>query len=427
MRKIKSRIRKGIWVLPFASLLVSSVCCAEYSLEVTPSMTMTETYDDNIYLTDADKKADFTTALSPGIGVELSSVKSLLAVEYAPTWVWYAENDQHNTIRHSASVAFSRDITEHLDVDITDSYAKSEEPVETLEDVERFRSGRSTYQRNRGSAGVTYRFGQENSLAVAYDNNLLENEDPTLDDGVIQTPRCTLSYWMNTRNGLEFDYQFTKAVFWRDEGPPDGDDYEGHGQGIRYIRRFTPHTKGSIGFDYTTRDFEGLTENYTVHEETLGLDHSFSQTFSLSLQGGYFTQINERSDNTAGYTYNASLEKGFERGNLSIGGRGGWEEDYLEAEQKGFIRYWNAYATLSYRLAENLTSSLNGSYRQEKDSEDLESRIWRAGGSLSLEFLRWYTLSLDYTYRAQDDDDDEFDYTDNRIMLTITAAKPNKW
>jgi hypothetical protein len=351
----------------------------------------------------------------------------VLDMAYSPTWVWYARHDQHNTVRQSASVSFSRNITERLVFDLADSYIKSEEPLESLEGLERFRSGRSTYQRNRGSTNLTYQFGRENSIALGYDNNLLENKDPTLDDGVIQTPRCTMFYWLNNRNRLALDYRFTKAMFWQDQGPPAGDDYEGYGRALQYTRRFTPHTSGTIGYSYTDRVFEGLTEDYTIHEETLGFAHSFSPTLSLSLQGGYFTQINERSDNATGYTYNASLSKGFERGDFALGGRGGWEEAYLEAETRGFIRYWSAYSTLSYQLAENLTSSLNGSYRQEKDSEDIESRIWRAGCGLSLEFLQWYTLSLDYTYRTRDDDDDEFDYTDNRVMLTIAVSKPWRW
>jgi hypothetical protein len=427
MRKIKIIIRKGIWMLPFVSHLFCPICFAEYTFDVTPSVAVSTTYDDNIYLTDAGREADFITALSPAIDMSLSSVKSILNIEYSPTWVWYGKNDQHNTVRQSASAAFSRNITERLAFDIADSYTKSEEPVETLEDIERFRTGRSTYQRNRGSASVAYQFGRENSLALGYVNSLVENEDPTLDDGLIQTPRCSIDYWMNNKNGLGFDYRFTKAIFWRDEAPPSGDDYEGHGAALTYIRRFTPHTRGSIRYDYTARDFEGLTEDYAIHEETLGFAHSFSPNLSFSLQGGYFTQINKLTENTTGYTYNASVLKRFERGTVSAGGRGGWEEAYLEAEQRGFLRYRTANSSLTYQLTANLDSYIGASFRWEKDQDDLESRIWRANCGLSLEFLRWFSLSLDYTYRTRDDDDDEFDYTDNRVMLTLTAAKPNKW
>jgi len=400
---------------------------AEYQLELTPRISISETYDDNIYLDNANEKADYITAISPGINLALSSRTNTLSIDYAPSFAWYGEYDENNTVRQNASLGYQQSVAEHLRFEFTNSYNRSEEPLETIEEQELVRTTRYIYERNRANADLRYQFGRENVLALGYGNNLLINEDPSLDDRVIQTPRGSISYWMTKRNGLNFNYRFTKAVFWREDGPQREDDYDGHGAGLSYIRRFNRKTSGSIGYDYTTRDFEGLTENYTIHEEKLGFDHAFSPSVSLSLSGGYFTQLIEERDNETGYSYDASLAKRFERGNFSIGGRGGWDEAYLEAEARGFIRFWSANSNFSYQLTKNLNSYIRGTYRQEKDQQDQERRIWRGNCGLSLKFLRWYSLSLDYTYRTLDDDDDRSDYIDNRIMLTLTTAKPWRW
>jgi len=76
---------------------------------------------------------------------------------------------------------------------------------------------------------------------------------------------------------------------------------------------------------------------------------------------------------------------------------------------------------------ERLNSYAGGSLRQDRDSENREWETWRGSCGLRLEFLRWFSLAIDYSYRKRDDDDDTLDYTDNRVMLTLTAGKPYRW
>jgi hypothetical protein len=320
-------------------------------------------------------------------------------------------------------MTFGQDLTQHLRFDLTDTYLKSEEPLEETEGVEGVRTTRNTYQRNTGRASVSYQFGPENALTLGYEHSLLENEDVTLDDGTTQNLFTTLTHWFNVKNGLELNSQFTRADFSRDDAFIAGDDYRGHATGIRYIHRFTPYTRGSTRYNLTTRNFEGDTEDYKVHEGALGFEHSFSPDLSLSLEGGVFTPKNERSEDETGYSYDASLVKGFKRGSFTIGGRGGWDEAYLEAERRGFTKYWSANTRLEYQLMERLNSYMAGSYRQDKDPADREWKTWRGNCGLRLEFLRRFSLSLDYSYAQRDDDVDTEDYRGNTVMLTLTASK----
>jgi hypothetical protein len=403
------------------------MCLAEYNFELTPRISVSEVYDDNIYLDDTNEKSDYLTTISPGLNLAISSLNRTLSIDYAPTWVWYDKYDENNTVRQAGDLAFRQSMAEHLTFDLTNRYIRSEEPLETDEEVESVRTTRNTYQRNRGSASLGYQFGPEDNLRFGYGHNLLKNEDVTLDDGTIQNPFCNIGYWLNIKNGLEFNYEFTEAIFWRDDDSRPGDDFEGHATGLRYIHRFTPHTRGSIGYDFTNRNFERLTEDYKIHEETLGFEHAFSPRLSLSLQGGVFTQVNERSDDETGYSYDALLAKRFERGSFTIGGRGGWDETYLEAERRGFIEYWSARSRFEYRLMERLNGYAGGSFRRDRDSENREWETWRGNCGLRLEFLRWFSLSLDYSYAERDDDVDTEDFIVNRVMLLLTASKLYRW
>jgi len=420
-------IRKiGILSLVYL-FLFPMISLAEYTFELIPRFSISQVYDDNIYLDNTNEKSDNLTTVSPGINMTISSLNRTLSIDYAPTWVRYNKYDQNDTVRHSGTLILGQELTEHLRFDLTDTYLKSEEPLEETEDVEGIRRTRNTYQRNTGSVSLRYLFGPENALTLGYGHYLLKNEDPALDDGAIQNPFSSITYWFNMKNGLELDYGLAKANFSRDDDAEVGDDYTGHATGIRYIHRFTPYTRGSTRYNLTTRNFEGDTEDYKVHEGALGFEHSFSPDLSLFLEGGVFTLKNERSDDDTGYSYDASLVKRFASGRFTIGGRGGWDEAYLEAERRGFIRYWSANSSIDYRLMEGLYSYASGSFRREIGSDDEEQKTWSGNAGLRLEFLRWFSLAIDYTYRERDDDDDTLDYTDNRVMLTLTSRREYRW
>jgi predicted porin len=405
----------------------SPTAFAKYHFDFTPTISVSEAYDDNIYLSSTNEKSDYITTVTPGFNLNVVSEKSHLELSYAPSFVWYDKEDQNDTVRHSATLNFGQDLTQHLKFDLTDRYIKSEDPLEDTEDIEGIRNTRNTYQRNTALISLRYLFGPENSLTVDYRHSTLENKDKALDDGITQVPSAKMIYWFNVKNGIELNYGFTKADFWRDDNSIAGDDYDGNSAGIKYIYRFTPHTKGSIGYDFENRNFDGVSEDYDVHTGSVGFDHAFSKDMSLTVGGGYFIQKNDWSDDEDGYTYNASFIKRFERGSITIGGAGGWDENYLDAERRGFTRYWSVNANFDYQILEALSSYVRSSYRAEKDPDSDKRKTWRGNCGIKWKFLRWFSLSLDYSYADRDDDNNIDDYTDNRVMLIMNASKLYRW
>ena len=418
--------RFGLWLLLASLLFFPAGVWADTRVEITPRISVSEVYDDNIYLDDTNEESDYLTTVSPGINLTMSSQRTSLSLDYSPTWVWYDKNDQNDTVRHAGTLAFAQNVTQHIRFNLTDTYVRSEEPLETTEDVESTRNTRNTYQRNTGSASATYQFGPENTFDLGFRHSYLENEDPTLDDGTIQNPFANMIYWFSIKNGIQLNYGFTKAIFWRDDGGLPGDDYDGNEAGITYIRRFSRQTRASAGYGFTNRIFQGATEDYEVHELDVDLGHEFSPDLSLNLGIGYFWQLNEVSKNETGYTYEALVEKRFNRGSFSVGGRGGWDELYLEAERRGFTRFWSANTTIEYRLLERLSCYAGASFRHDKDSANRKWETMRGNGGLRLGFLRWFSAALDYSYTERDDDINTGDYKVNRVMLTLTATKPQR-
>lgn len=409
------------------SLLPCRILAEERVVELTPSVSLGEEYDDNLYLSAENPTSDYLTTLTPGLDLTFRSQKDDLSFHYAPSFVRYLHESENDTIRHSGALRYGRDLAEHLKLDLSDTYIKSEEPIETTEDIVGDRRTRNTYDRNVGNAALSYAFGPESALNLGYSHSLVKNEDPTLDDGTTQTPFANLTHWFNVRHGMELNYTYTQADFSRDDDFEAQDDYKGHATGLRYLHRFTPHTSGSLGYDYTTRDFDGLSEDYTVHDISVDFEHAFAPDFSISAGLGLFQQHLDVSDNQTGYSYDLTLLKTFERATLTVGGRGGWDESYLDAEQRGFVQFQSLNARLTYQFLERLGGYADAAYRQDKDDADRQWKTLRGGCGLAWSFMQWFSLALDYSYSDRSDDIETDEYTANRVMLILSGSKIYRW
>jgi hypothetical protein len=229
---------------------------------------------------------------------------------------------------------------------------------------------------------------------------------------------------------MTLTYSYTDVNYSRDDNLPAEDDYTGNAAGIRYNRRFSPHSTGYIGFTYTDRNFDGFTQDYQVYQGYVGLDHSFSPEYTFAGSIGYYTQVNEITDNNSGPTFTLALTRTFSRGSITIGGDGGWYEEYLQRGigfTSNFTQYYGGYIRGTYQLLERLSTYAGASYRHDKDQLNIASDFITANCGLTWTFLRWFSLSLDYRYADRNDDIEFNSYTDNRVMLILSASKPYKW
>jgi len=371
-------------------LALPRLSVAQSHFELTPYLSFTEEYDDNLFLSSANEESAYITMVSPGLSLSLLKQSMQLELEYAPTFVWYSENDIDSNVRHSGTLTFTQSLAEHLRFDLSDTVLRSDDPLEDTEDVEGIRNTREQYLRNTGRASLSYLFGPENVLTVGYAHDYLKNDDDTEDDGRTQNPFVNVSYQIDDKNRIVLEYGYVKADFWGNDGAVADDDYTGHEPGIRYLYSFTPHTTGSLAYHLATRRFDQnfTFEDYDVHEGLLGFEHSFSPDLTASAGAGYFIQELEHSDDETGLVYNAAVSKQFERGRILIGGSGGYDEAYLEAESRGFTRYWSVNTSAEYQILEPLTLYAGGSYRHDKDEGNQEWETSRGNCGLRWEFLR---------------------------------------
>lgn len=415
-------------LLIFLPLALPPLGLAQQEITLTPSISLSETYDDNIDLQNENKKSDYITTASPAIALGMESEQSHLALTYSPSFVWYSKNDDNNTVRHSGNVTYDRDVAEHLTFRLTDTYLKSEDPLEQTEGIETIRRTRNTYQRNSGEANMQYLFGKENTITAGYRQSLLINEDVTIDDRTTYEPFADLTYWFNIKQGFSVTHTYTIADFSSDQGIPSQPDYESHNPEMRYLHRFSPETSGYVAYRFTNTDFETeAREDYRVHDGSLGIEKQLSPQTSLSAGLGYFVQKRESTGDDSGYSYDALLTRTFEHGRFSLGGSGGWEEQSLEAEDRGFVKFLSARARVDYQFLDPLSGYAGATYRQDKDQNDINNNTLRGNCGLRWAFHRYLSLAIDYTYANRGSDNPLDEYDNNRVMLMLTGSRLYKW
>jgi hypothetical protein len=231
-----------------------------------------------------------------------------------------------------------------------------------------------------------------------------------------------VTYWFTEQHGIDFSYGYDKAVFWRDDEGPAADDYTGGIGVLQYNYRFNPRTTGNIAYTFANRDFEGLslTEDYRVHTFTLGFDHPFTSDLTLSLNAGFLVQQNESSPNEDGLVYSLLLTKTLERGTFTFGGQGGYDEEFLDAQRRGFTQFWGLDTSFDYQLMQNLNTYARASFRSSSGQDDRTFDDWRANIGLSWTFLRSFSLTLDYRYAQRGSNVPTDEFTANNVMLFFT-------
>ena len=371
-------MRNKIIILIFGIILLApQQLFAKYETEFTPSVSISETYDDNIDLDKTDEISDWITALTFGINLNISSQKSNFILKYSPSIVRYNDNDENDSTRHALTFSSNMAISRYLEFNISDTYLKSEDPLEETADIIGVRGTRQAYQRNNGDANIRFTFGPSSMFMLGYRHSLLENDDKNIDDGTIADPYASYSYWFNVKHGIELNSGYTEADFSRDNNTPK-DDYSGLTEGIGYRYRLDPHSTMSIDFDFTNRDFDGDTTDYEVYEGTLGFEKNVSEDLSYNISAGYFIRQNDMDEDDSGLNADISLTKKINRGAFIFSGRSGWDEVYLESENRGFTKYQSVTSSFNYQVTENLRNNVSITYRQDKDESSRKSKSIRA-------------------------------------------------
>ena len=423
---------------------VSTPTKGAHKIEVTPRISVKGEYNDNITLLNENPIADYTTTVSPGLKISADSGSNGLELDYEFGWVKYHKNTSNDYIRHRGTLGLWQKIGSHLTFRLTDSYTKSNDYLADINQfpvTQRVANTLSAYQRNNARAALDFQFGPKNNFVVGYIYDILDNDDPSLEDARQQGPFATLSYWFTQKDGLDLSYENFRYVYDQPDYYINWRDLDAHNMRGAYVHQFGVRTGGSLYYSLSIRKSIDFPIQYEIHDVGASFDHSFSPSTSLSLGLGYYKPTGDTSlpgtpALDPGVTSLIQFTKGFRRGSFSLGASTGWDDGLLEVIPRGFTKFGRAFGLFDYIPIENVSVFGGVTYRKNSyANEEIDILLNQATGDdtyqgrcgVNWRFYRWFSLGLLYTYTNRISPDPNNEFVDNRIGLTLTAQKPFKW
>ncbi len=402
----------------------------------TPRISATETYTDNVFLTDNNKKDDFITDISAGGTLSIPGNASGMEFSFYPAYVWYKDNSRDDTWRLPATLDIWRTIYRRTRLEFFDRFVRSEDPDENRpvvsEETGQIRApGDSTVRRGRGwyiSNYATVRVdrwsGADDSVYGQFLYSFRREEESDGNDNDRFAPSAGFTYWFGPRWGTTASAVYTRALF------DNSSDFHDIAGSIQLQRKYTHRFQlfGRYDSVYRNNDDDDA-DDYHLHAPSVGFSYAVAEDSRITLGLGYYYQDFVEGGNEWGYFFFGDAYKrwNYRSWNISILGRAGLDRNDFGNERLGFEWFAGVDGRIRYDFTRNFYGNVFGRYRYSDFINVVrEDNRYKAGGGLGWTPTGWLTLSLEYFYNVLDSTGTE-DYTENRVWLRLTLQPDRPW
>ena len=368
----------------FLLLQVSAAYATDYT--GTLSLSLSEGYNDNIYLTHENRTSDFITYISPGIEFTAKSLTTELKLDYMPTFSLYSSHSDLNDTGQNLSANASFSFSGALNLIVSENFVKSS----TIQDIVAIPNvgpvtALSEITINNLSATLSYKLRDNLTYAVGASYYISNNSLPYISDMTDYSGNMGLTYMPDERTSLSINANYTK-------------------------------------YDYTlTSDASGL-------NCYLGATYKLTPTITIGLTGGAtWTKIDDTGDTSTNFSGGIDIKKSFEKGDLHL--------YYSQAVNPGIdsgvpLLQQSVGISLAKPLTAQWNTSVSASYNLYKSvgqsSEDYAQTVLGAGVSYNL--TPWANLGLSYNFvKSHDKLNDSNDYYNNIVLLALKINYSRKF
>jgi hypothetical protein len=350
----------------------SRACADPWALET--SLAVTETYDDNILLTETNEKGDFVTTLSPGVRIYRVGDRLTLSTSYRANIEMYANHHDANSISHLAfaemtMTGFGSGRLEKAQLRISDSFTDTERLADYPDQGAVIGNGGVITPPTptiRNSLSAIFSMPLTDTLhgEVGYSRSLTRYHQADLINSSSQQVTASLSDRFTPRITMGMTYTFNISNF---DAPAGGS---------------TPQNSG----------------NPVSHAGDLSMTVIVSPTVNAGLRIGevYFSDNSEIQT-----TGSASINKRFQYADALI--------SYTRTFSSGSGLYSQpstdetVTAAFSRAIGEHAHAALTGSYDNSRASGSGHGHAhsFGVGASVNYSITRWLQTAVTYRHMAQ--------------------------
>lgn len=340
------------------------------------------------------------------------------------------------------------------------------------------RYGRRRYWSSETSFSTRYSYLEDSDLTLSYSYNVLRNEeaedgDDPYRDYTVHDGSLSLSYRYNPQWKVTGFAQYVEGDYFpSDPADTDGDEDDSETnnrtteaedeEALDDRQVLLQHTYGGgtldsdifprnplyLKYGYHSYDYNSSKRHdMIIQNVTLGWKKEFSEYLNLSLSIGPTLVKPDERERYWGYNGQAALSYQFENGKFSLVYKKGYDKDmFSSVDEETLSDFYVVKADLSYNLFEDLSVALFGSFRHddkekvslldeedtadEQTQEDVAGELvdyyekkYTVGARANYRFGRWYTATLGYRYTDFDSEQEDEDYHESLVYLTLQVRK----
>jgi len=403
----KTKIVLILVLSPF--FLVSMISLALAELSLTPTISLREEYNDNIYLTAYDEEEDFLTTISPAIALTYVARSLDLALDYSLHFDFYKYNTDRNDIRQlgrlETTLSPYRDV---FFIRVSDVYARV--PIDERRQVALDNILTNTTDSNRFIVNPYLEYPLSGTFRAridyTYENFWYEEEEG--DDAENNSAALTLIKEISSKMTASLAYTYLS------HRPVRTEAYDRQDAGISIDYKLSPKLSLDAGAGQTWFEYKIGTEldsfvwnikaDYLL-TESLALSAGYAEFFSDSVSVGAY----KRKSSTGSISYSG-------KSTLTLSGFRNIDK-YIITDREDRSR--GVALGSSIPITSRITGVLTGRYIHYEFLPE-EENVDRYGLGLSFNYiLRMLTATLGYTHNLSDSDVEFNDYRNNIAWLQL--------
>ncbi|MBF0558500.1 MAG: hypothetical protein HQL08_06935 [Nitrospirae bacterium] len=369
------------WELGLAFVLTFFLISVGHAAEFNPklSLSVSEQYNDNVYLQKTDRKSDFETSVSPTLDISLESGTNKMSINYTPGFNFYNSETNLNSTSHSAGAAATINLSDTTVLNMNDTFLRSSE-ITDLASVVAMGPVRAFSERtiNNGTGNITFKLKNNLNLVIGGGISTSDIKGGVSSNSQSYTGNAGLNYTLSERTTISANAAYA-----------------------RYLYR--------IGNDSNNQNYG------------LGFTYKLRPTLTLALTGGMSVTDTANTGKSSNFSGSAVLTKNFEFGTGSLT----YSQNITSsAVDNAPVNTMNIGVMFSRPFTESLAASLSGSYMKYNSLKTslINTETLSSMASLTYKINTWANLSLNYTYaRLHDKVNGATDYFNNLIMCRLTV------
>ena len=355
-------------------------------LEIHPYVSVRESYNDNIYATANERKADSITTTIPGLRLDLLFRTHELVLDYNAVSTNHATYTADDTTDQNARGLLDLRLGSQFGLSLSDFYTENHEP----------RGSSSTgfiekYINNAAAASASYQLADVSKVEIGYTRNTWDFKTSKFRDREENMTSVYLYYQLLPKTSAFIAYDHKIVDFNSISSQDLNNDVDNESLGITWA--ITEKSKGTIKVGYLQKNFTKSSKtDYTTWTTSVDLNHELSDYTSLTL-------ISQRMVNEANF------------------------------QGINYLVSTGAYAELRHKFIKKLTAVVKGSLGTDDFSDAVPPETKKRQdlttmGGMGLKYLiqDWLEAVIDYSHTNRNSNLDANDYWGNSYMFTINVA-----